>query len=350
MAAAATTDIPAIDADGHIMERVADVRRYLSDPWKNRKTPIWPGDQPWDTQLFETIGYPANYDRGLTPEAQRDLWLKAMDEHNIETAVLFPTGVHSSPKLQETDFAVAVCRAANTLFGKEFSNRRLKPVGVLPMRDPKAAVRELEHAVDSLGITAFEVATTGLPFALGDSFYDPVYEAAQRKKAAICIHGTRHWSHEVGADRLRTFAEIHAYAFPAALIMQFTSVMCQGVSVRFPDLRLAFLEIGVTWLPYYLDRLDEHWHLRRQEMPRLPERPSDVFRKSTIKMSIEADETFLVDTLNFAGPEHFVFASDIPHWDSEWPNNIQGIRRHPKLSAEIKRKLLYDNAKEFYSL
>jgi predicted TIM-barrel fold metal-dependent hydrolase len=350
MAQTATAEIPCIDADGHIMERVADVRRYLAAPWKDRKTPIWPGDQPWDTQLFESIGYPANYEREMTPDVQREIWLKAMDEHNIETAVLFPTGVHSTPKLQETDFAIAVCTAANTLFGKEFSGKRLRPVGVLPMKDPKAAVRELERCVDDLGITAFEVATTGLPFAMGDSFYDPIYEAAQRKKAQICIHGTRHWAHEVGADKLRTFAEIHAYAFPAALIMQFTSVMCQGVPVRFPDLKIAFLEIGVTWLPYYLDRLDEHWHLRRREMPHLSERPSDVLRKSSIVLSIEADETFLLDTIDFVGADHFVFASDIPHWDSEWPHNIQGIRRHPKLSAEVKRKILYDNAKTFYGL
>jgi hypothetical protein len=38
-------------------------------------------------------------------------------------------------------------------------------------------------------------------------------------------------------------------------------------------LRFAFLEIGATWLPYYLDRLDEHWEKRAViEMPLLKDR------------------------------------------------------------------------------
>ena len=85
-----------------------------------------------------------------------------------------------------------------------------------------------------------------------------------------CVHGTRNTSREVGASGLATFSEVHAYAFPAAIMLQFTSMICQGITVRFPKLKLAYLEIGATWLPYYLDRLDEHWSKRGSyEMPLL---------------------------------------------------------------------------------
>src|SRR5438105_428609 len=50
------TDLPAIDADGHICERESDVRKYLEPPWDRRATAYRPFDQPWDTSLFGALG------------------------------------------------------------------------------------------------------------------------------------------------------------------------------------------------------------------------------------------------------------------------------------------------------
>src|SRR5687768_3409951 len=101
-----------IDADGHLLERQSDIRKYLAEPWRGRKTSFTPSDQPWDSDLFETLGS-RWYPRGGSPEEQVAAWLKVMDEHNIETAVLFPTGAGNIAKLREIDFQVALCRAAN---------------------------------------------------------------------------------------------------------------------------------------------------------------------------------------------------------------------------------------------
>ena len=49
---------PVIDADGHVLERQSDIRKYLEPPWNRRNTGLWPSDQPFDTDLFETLGYP----------------------------------------------------------------------------------------------------------------------------------------------------------------------------------------------------------------------------------------------------------------------------------------------------
>jgi predicted TIM-barrel fold metal-dependent hydrolase len=48
--------------------------------------------------------------------------------------------------------------------------------------------------------------------------------------------------------------------------------------------------------------------------------------------------------------EHFVYASDIPHWDGEFPENLDGIRDHRALSRETKEKVLYHNARAFFGL
>src|SRR5262249_32296146 len=134
-------------------------------------------------------------------------------------------------------------------------------------------------------------------------------------------------------------------------LLQFTSMICQGVPVRFPKLRLAFLEIGATWLPYYLDRLDEHWEKRAQyEMPLLKGKPSELVKKSEVYFSIESGESQLAHTIEYVGAEHFVYASDIPHWDCEFPENLEQLRNHRALSPEVKKKILSENAKQLFKL
>jgi len=150
---------------------------------------------------------------------------------------------------------------------------------------------------------------------------------------------------------LSTFAEVHSYAFPVGILLQFTSIVCQGLPVRFPKLKLAFLEIGATWLPYYLDRLDEHWEKRGEiEMPLLKKKPSDLVRESKLYFSVEPGESQLVATVDYVGADHFLYASDIPHWDNEFPHNLNDLRGHKQLSNEAKEKILYKNATELFAL
>jgi predicted TIM-barrel fold metal-dependent hydrolase len=346
-----TATLTAIDCDGHFLEHSSDIVKYLEGPWKGRKTPLWPGDQPWDSSLGDTIGHPYDYVRQLSAVDQVKLWHRILDENEIEQAVLFPTGSGSITKLQEVDFSIAAARATNNHFAADYADKRLKPIGILPMRNAQAAADELRRAVKDLHLVGFEILTSGLPFALGDPYYDPIYTAAEETGAAICVHGTRSGASEFGAGNLTTFGEVHAYAFVAGMLKQFTSIMGQGVPVRFPKLKLAFLEIGATWLPYYLDRLDEHWEKRGHvDMPLLKEKPTTVFAKSGIKVSIEAGETLLTETIGVVGVQHLMYATDVPHWDCEFPENLVHLRGDSRLNDEQKHQILYSNAKAFYNL
>jgi hypothetical protein len=271
----------------------------------------------------------------------------------MEEAVLFPTGSGNIPKLREKEFCVAVCRAANDHFAKEYNalSDRVHAVGVLPLKWPEEAAKELRRAVTELKLVSFELLSMGLPVALGDPQYDPLYEEAQRLDVPLSVHGNRNQSHEVGAAALRTFAEVHAYTFPVGIFLHFTSMIMQGVPVRFPKLRLSFLEIGATWLPYWLDRLDEHWELRGEvEAPHLKKKPSDVVRESPIYISLESEEQLLPQTIDYLGDDHFLYASDIPHWDGGFPKNLEDLWDHPSLSRETKEKILYHNSKAFFGL
>jgi uncharacterized protein len=345
-------DLPAIDADGHIEERDEDVRRYLEPPWDRRKTGLRPVDQPWDQYIFGKLGRDESH-RAMDPATEMATWLKIMDEHGMEHAVLFPTGAGNYSQNREIAFGAALCRAANNLFAKEYNtvSPRLQAVGVLPMQDVDEAVKEMRRAVTELGLIGFAILPLGLPFGMGDAMYDPLWAEAQRLGAGIYLHGQRNNSAAVGGDRFRTFGEMHSYAFFAGLLLHFTSVMWNAIPLRFPGVKIAFLEIGATWLPYYLDRLDEHWEKRGEfEAPHLTMKPSALFRESPIYVSLEAEEGLLPAAVEYVGDDHFLFASDIPHWDSDFPNNLVGLRTHPRLSRETKEKILYRNAQALFGL
>jgi hypothetical protein len=47
------SNLTAIDADGHVIEKESEIRRYLKEPWNRRSTALRPGDQPWDNYMFD---------------------------------------------------------------------------------------------------------------------------------------------------------------------------------------------------------------------------------------------------------------------------------------------------------
>src|SRR5262249_45508158 len=160
----------------------------------------------------------------LGAAGQVEYWHKLMAEYDMETAILFPTGSGNMAKLKEPGFAEAATKAANIHFATDFKTDKLLPVGVLPMMNPQAAVLELRH-IAKLGLPGVEVLTDGMPFGLGDPFFDPIYAEAEKLGIAICIHGTRNTFGDWGGNKLRSFSEVHCYAFPAGMMLNFTSVM-----------------------------------------------------------------------------------------------------------------------------
>jgi predicted TIM-barrel fold metal-dependent hydrolase len=45
-----------------------------------------------------------------------------------------------------------------------------------------------------------------------------------------------------------------------------------------------------------------------------------------------------------------MFASDYPHWDSEWPESTRPLRERTDLPLEVKQRILAWNAERFYRL
>lgn len=85
-------------------------------------------------------------------------------------------------------------------------------------------------------------------------------------------------------------------------------------------------------------------------LAQLKEKPSELVRKSEVYFSIEPGESQLPAAIDYVGADHFLFASDIPHWDCEFPGNLQHLRSHKTLSDSVKQKILRDNSRRLFNL
>ena len=56
-------------------------------------------------------------------------------------------------------------------------------------------------------------------------------------------------------------------SFPFDQMTAMTALVSGGVFDRHPKLRVAFLEAGVGWVPYFIDRMHEHYEKRGDWIP-----------------------------------------------------------------------------------
>jgi hypothetical protein len=104
-------------------------------------------------------------------------------------------------------------------------------------------------------------------------------------------------------------------------------------------------------VPYWLGRLDEEWEKRGAlEAPKCRRRPSEYLTSEQAFYPAEAGEWLLGPTVEALGRAGIVYASDFPHWDHEFPENIATLRARRDLSDSAKQALLAGTARRLYRL
>lgn len=341
--------IAVIDADGHITESAEQLRRYMDRKIWNRTVvgdipaPLYPAET-WNRSLGGRLG-------SLAPDAES--WLRVMDKHGVETAILFPTAGLGLSRIVEPELAIAVCHAYNSFLAEEVcrvSPDRLKGVAMLPVHDVPMAVQELRRAVTELGMVTAMIPALGMRRPLGHPEFYPLYEEAQRLDCLLSVHGVPH-DRRYFVDLLDYFIDVHTVGFPVSLIIQLANMIYRGVPELFPRLRLAFLEAGCTWVPYMMDRMDEEYEKRGDvEAPLLKQKPSEYIRSGRFYFTCETGETLLPQVLEMVGEDAIMYASDWPHWDTDFPESIHTLEERKDLSDRAKQKILRENALRAYKL
>jgi predicted TIM-barrel fold metal-dependent hydrolase len=178
---------------------------------------------------------------------------------------------------------------------------------------------------------------------LGNRGYWPIYEAAARHGLVIGIHAGSSYRHAPTPVGWPSFYTETYIAQASAFQSQLISLVCEGVFVRFPKLRVVLIESGITWLPAFLWRLTKFWRGLRMEVPWVDRAPDEMVRDH-VRFTLQPfdappDVSTVNRVLDHLGSDDLIlFSTDYPHW------HFEGTDALPSgLSPLLARKMMVDN-------
>lgn len=347
-----------VDLDSHLIGDVPNWEQWIDEEWKSYlpKTLSGEPNQRRHTLVGREIMISSEMNRttsekpewvqpqDLTPEGRVNL----LDKAGIDIAVLSP----NSPALDlvwfphDAKLAAAYCRAQNNymdFFADQYPDR-MKWAGVLPLQDRDEAIKEI-HRVADMGMVGVNMKAVPVnDRGWDDSYYDPVWRELASLQWPIIIHDTKQSS--LGVER---FAENFFFSHMVGRVLESMVAgmvfLCGGVLERVPELRVLMLETGASQMPWWLNRMDEHFEKLPKLVPWLKMKPSEYFARQ-MYVGCEPFEDPLFDlAIELLGDDNMVLATDTPHWDSSLPEySVQPVLESKKLTEENKVKVLSTNA------
>jgi uncharacterized protein len=340
----------AIDCDIHPrLPTPMALSQYMDGYW--RDTVELRGIDVWDSNA-----YPAN-----APLTMRADWRAAeadatpaklaaatLDRFGFGHAIcncLFPVQA-----FRDENLGAAFARAVNDWLAAEWLDKdsRLRASAVLAIQSPGRAAEEIERlAGDRRFVQVLMLAMGEMP--LGKSHYWPIYAAAEKHGFAIGIHaGSSYQNAPTGSGWPGYYIEDYA-AQSAGFHTQLGSLICEGVFVKYPKLKVVLIESGVSWLPPYLWRLSKSWRGIRSEVPWIDRSPEEFVRDNVRLTSQPFDAPpggahigRVMDQLQ--SDQMLLFATDFPHWQFDGDEMLPA-----GIPAEVRNKILIDNPLATYT-
>lgn len=149
---------------------------------------------------------------------------------------------------------------------------------------------------------------------------------------------------------MNRFLSVHAMSFVTCNMGHMTNWIINGMPERFPGLKVLWLESGLAWIPFMMQRLDHEYLMRQSDAPLLRKLPSDYMREmyyTSQPMEI-TNGNLMQSTFEAMDAENtLMYSSDWPHWDFDVPGRMAGL---PFLSEQGKRNILGENARRVFNL
>lgn len=356
------------DVDAHHVETVSwhELVEYIEDPVIRHQAMLFHqeklGGAPYglngDMGLkYQDVGgripHQASLREKTEPGVHRDVTLtrRAMQALGVDYMVLFPTpmltlGLHPQPEME-----VWLGRAYNRwLADKVLSvDSRIKTLAYLPFNVPSEAERVIRDFADSPGVIGFCVPSTRHK-PLHHNDYMRCYAMLEEAGLPIAFHAAYHWQ-DPSLATVNRFLGMHALGFVWCNMVHMTNWILNGIPERFPKLKSIWVESGLAWIPFLMQRLDDQYLMRPSEAPQLKKLPSEYMRENcwyTTQPMETTNMKALQLTLEMINAEtQLLFASDWPHFDFDLPQEIYDL---PFLGEQAKRNILGLNAARLFNL
>ena len=350
-------DVVVVDADVHAHETPGALAPYCEMPWRRALEQLAdvperyldiPGFAP---ALKLDPPFPGGFNlRTVTSAAQMRDELAAL---SVDAGIVFPDNLLLIAQLPNEEYAAALARAYNRWLVEEWLHEpSLYGALIAVPQHPADAAREIARYAGNPKVVAVYLPTSGVYPLWGHRKYDPIYAAARDAGLPVMLHSVSAVSpaFPFNTEQFDTALARHTVSHCFAMMANMISMVTTGVPVRFPDLKIAFAEAGVSWVPFMMWRLDKEYNESRREVPFLEEKPSAYIRKMYfVTQPIEEPENgkeLVAMMALFDGENQVLFASDWPHHDFDHPRQVFDL----PLSPAAKRKIMGENALRLFGI
>ena len=306
------------------------------------------GGTPWDVRWQ---GPPFPDDRVNFDSHAR---VKDMDIEGVDVDMVLPSGgLAAFCSLDDVELELGMYGAYHRFLGEYCGPHpdRLTSVLLVSGRDPAASVAEIRrHGKEDWPVGIFPVCPPAM--SLGAPEWDPIWAAAQEHDLTVVIHSfTMSVPYPPGMwDLWDNGFLLRSASHPWNAQRNIAALIGAGVLDRFPELRVAPLECGHGWLPFWASRLDELAEMCPHSIQPLKHKPSEYIRGPRFfqSMQLHEGELSLRQVIEAIGEDTLMFATDYPHSESWFPKSVDAILGWTSIPETARRKLLWDNAARCY--
>jgi len=312
-------------------------------------------------------GYEAARPSGWDP-AER---LKDQDVDGVSAEVIYTTLGMSLFGLDDSALQQACFRAYNDWVNEYASHnrKRLYPIALISLEDPKAGAAELERCA-KLGLRGAMIwgsPPREKPYFAAD--YDPFWATAQELGMPLSLHvvtGKKENTAKVKADgeQQRSILDpgddsargpapflLNAMGAVHSVQKSLQQMIFGGVLDRYPALKIVSAENDSGWVAHFMYRLDHVYEKFGAMWDRvgLKLKPSEYVRRN-VWVTFQ-DDMIGPMTWRYFGADNYMWASDFPHADSTWPNSLKVIAKDFEgIPDDVTRKMTCDNAAKLYRM
>lgn len=297
----------------------------------------------FDSRGNPVLHSPGDYNVVVPGHRDVDHREKVLDEAGIDLQVLTLTAPGTS--IEEPDRAVELARLINDRLAEVVAERgdRFAALAHLPLKEPSAAVEELERAMGELGLPGAMLYSNASGVALADRRFHPLYEKANERGAVLYIHPT----YPMGVSMMVEYMLMPLVGFLTDTTLAAAHLVFAGIPERYPRIRWALGHLGGA-IPYLAERLDRGWEAFPQCRKNLSQPPS-TYLKDFYYDTVNFDPSALRLALDFAGADRLLAGSDYPHMIGSLEKMLTSLRSLD-LSREEEAKILSGNAAELLGL
>jgi predicted TIM-barrel fold metal-dependent hydrolase len=358
-------DVLIVDVDAHHYENenYSEFLQYmendvlkqlaLSGRTKNRQG-LMPTQVGYQDMGGRVTRYPMRYSEKTEDGTLRDIQLghRWMDAMSVDYSCLFPTGMLNIGLHPQKEMEHELCWSYNRWLTEKVlpeSNGRFYSMLSLPFNDPDEALRQVETFGHRKHVGGFMVTTVRSHMAVNDNAYMKVYRAIEERGLVLSFHSGPNWGEPIFKSCNR-FLSVHALGFTWYNVLHLTNWVINGMGERFPKLPVVWIESGLAWIPFLMQRLDHEYMLRPSEAPLLKKKPSDYMRDmyySSQPMEIQDMQALEVTFRMINAETQLLYSSDYPHWDFDLPSTIYDLKF---LSEKAKHNILGGTAARLFKL